>query len=257
MDTKRFEDITCLLTASSFRPTAALICYEGQVPGFYGPVTHVEAFRFDREGRPSAARSVSREALRQIARSVEPEGGEQTHGAIPARMLYADPANATYVWYNPPQRRELSFTAKAGMDDGMYFMPGTIFRAHDDELHAWAFAGRRPTGNTRLLHGPFWNTYKDGKVCQGSARQKNNAKATFEETLLHWEAIFWRSENAHPIFWTRRDEGTDENGTKRIPSLNDTVRQFREAPFDASLLLPTGLRLKDILQRNATLNGQD
>lgn len=216
-----------------FMPEAMLVAYRNGNGEYY-----LESRPIMPDGTAGAAKSVSLEFMRAVAKTFTESHDKTPHGRMPRRLLYADARSGsqTFVWWTPPGRRTLTFTDGAGLPDGDYLMPGTVYRVKDGVLYVYAFKGGRPSEKSRLLMGPFYNYYEDCRMCLGNSRIRIPDDPTWEDVLLAWEGAFWNSANAHLI---------------SHPVTGNIVTELRKAmtqPFDVSKCRPTKVTLGDILR---------
>ena len=249
------ENINRMLQQKTYEAKAALIVYssgrhlEEEKWGVYAEIRPIV------NGRLSAGHPVSKKAMHDLLGAFDKQDKDQTAlpaGVIPQNMLYADLHSATYVWYTKPGRRLVLFEAK-NMATDEYAVPGMVYKLSGDRLAVWAFKGTRPTMETPLLHAPFFNVYESGNVCLGSARHKIEGPLTWEKIVEHGETLFWSSRGSHTIYWPSeypqsKKENDEKRPPRKYPSPKEMYGMFKDRPFDASILIPTDRRLKDIIK---------
>lgn len=235
------QNVTDLLS-QVYAPKAALIVYAkveaGDSPDD-SPRYYLETRPVKEDGSLGCAKPVSKKFIREMVQSFRAEGERLPHGAMPANLIYANPAlgSECYVWWNPPRKRKMYFTDAIPMEDTEYHVPGTVYKVTGDSLQVYCFRGRRPQPNSELLYGPFYNYYGHGGICLGSARLDWPAVLTWQAVLDHWEKVFWDSENSHMM----------HNPCARGHNLNLVLKDAIDKPFDTSVLAGTGRKLSSLL----------
>ena len=99
------------------------------------------------------------------------------------------------VWYNPPQKAEISFNSPAYTGNVDTFIPGLIFIATPGNLRCYSYKGKsRPTPDTKLYWAPLGNMYEDGSFCTGNCETpKENSIAS----IPVWERFVLECTNTH------------------------------------------------------------
>ena len=235
------EYLSTYLTSPKLTPKAALIFYK--TPCIGRDEAYVEIREIDSQtGRMKSGKPLSKKGLEELTRVYDNTPESLLSGTIPSRLLWCDPRNEIFIWYNKPGKHRMEFSKNVKLDTGEYYMPGVVFMSRKDTLYAYAFKGKKPSPATRLLHGPFFNTYAACHICTGTARHQIEGPPSFEKTLEHFETIFWNSENSHPIFWhTDKDQPLE---------LDKAVAKYKDIPFDTSILKPTKLKLRNLFEGN-------
>ena len=248
------ENITMMLREKTYRPEAALIVYSGNRYDNNGNQGAYAEIRPIHDGHMRAGKPVTKKAIRDLLGAFDVQDTKKAKnpcGTIPENLLYADPDSGTYIWYTLPGRRNVLFEAK-GMTSDIYHVPGMIYRLQDSRLSVWAFKGRKPKGNTRLLHAPFFNVYESGNVCLGNASHEIEGTPTWQKILEHGETLFWGSRGSHTIFWPTQYPKTPEEEKKNLPARpypkpKDVYAACKDAAFDTDILIPTDKTLNEIL----------
>lgn len=236
MDEKTKRNITEEI-GREYRPSVVMTVYETS-SGYGGDRRYyLETRKIRSDGRLGAAKPVSRRFIRGIAESFKDEGEQRPHGRIPGNLLVADARLGCerYVWWDPPCRRMLYFSAELGLEDREYWMPGVVFAVSGQTLYAYAFKGKRLRPETPLLYGPFFNYYESRMVCLGNARAEMPSDVTWQSVIDHWETLFWKSTNMHLM--CNPTEG----------NLTVALKAAINAPYDCSTLRKTGMKLKELL----------
>lgn len=221
------DTINHLLSAEEsepYRPKAALVVFQKGSGDSYLELRPVR-----RDGSMGAAKPVSKEFIQTLLSSFSQEYRSVPHGEIPPNLLYCDTrrGHETFVWYNPPMKRQRFFAASLGLEDGVYHVPGTLYMATMSNLSVFCFSGKKPSADRPLLGVPYFNVYADGKVCMGSARPKfpDTENLAYQDIMTAWENAFWNSVDVH----TNGSPSTREN-------LIETIRKYKDKPFDAKEL---------------------
>lgn len=219
-------------------PKAALIAYEYK-EGYYSKErSYLEIRPINKEGCMGAGVPVTYEFMNSLMESYTGEMTGIPYGRMPSNMLWCDPrrGHEKYIWYNPPQKREMYFRENLGIPDGIFSVPGVIYIVSGDSLDIFSYKGKRPKEKTELYLAPFFNV-KGSSVCLGSSTLKKPQEIDFKELQAYWEKRFWLSEFSHL-------------GGTRNPTLSNLVavtENARNHPFNYEELESTGKHLKDIL----------
>ena len=239
------QDITDKIT-TRYLPKAILTVYERQkkVDGYSGyddSHYYLESRPVLADGTPGAARPVSKALMAKIASTFTAESGGIPHGPLPDNLLFADvrAGHEKYVWWTPPGPRNLYFSERLEMKDGVYLMPGTVYMVRSKSLYVYAFRGNKPSPNRRLLYGPFFNYGNEHHMCLGNATATLRTDPTWNDLLKYWETLFWNSVNSH----------TTCNPMKKGYNLIVALKDAMQKPFDTSLLNESKSTLKDLLSR--------
>lgn len=224
-------------------PKAAIIVYKSTTINACQYETEVNRYAMEtrtirKDGTLGPGKPVSRKFLNSLLQTVSSTDTVTPKGRMPSNVLYADysTGNRHLIWFTPPGKRMRYFKKELGIKDGEYCVPGCVYVAKGDSLQVYAFKGKRPTDNTQLLWGPFFNAYED-HICTGSAKAGIRSM-TWQGVQEYWENIFWNSIDAH-LGSQRPTKG----------NLVLTIKKYKDIPFDCSELLPRGKRLKDILPK--------
>lgn len=218
----------------SFRPKAVIVAYESSHHKYY-----LESRGVDKRGMLAEGHPVSRKFIDGMVKTFSATFAETPHGAMPSAMLYVDdrPGYKTFIWYNKPQKRSMTFVKDLSLDDGIYNVPGIVYCVRGDKLSVYAFKGNSPLGKKKLSRYPMFNVYNDCSVCLGNARTSKPRNYTWEALMRYWETLFWGSTNSHLI---------GANPVKG--NLVLALKESQDKPFDAKLLLPGRITLKELMK---------
>ena len=99
------------------------------------------------------------------------------------------------VWYNPPQKTEISFKSSDFSGNIETLIPGLIFIATPGKLRCYSYKGKsRPTPDTKLYWAPLGNMYESGSFCTGNCdTPKDNSIAS----IAAWERFVLECTNTH------------------------------------------------------------
>jgi PRTRC genetic system protein B len=142
-----------------------------------------------------AGQSVTTGFLETLAKGLGASMGAEV---LPGHVLARTPE--LIAWWSRAQPRLMFFgdgNADAEKLNGkMYPHPALVFMIRGRELFVRALAeDRRPSADTHLKNGPYWNTDAHGQVCLGSMRIPEEASVG---SLSHWENAYFASEFTHP-----------------------------------------------------------
>lgn len=227
-----------------YDPRAVLVVYSDCSPNNYGASFYIETRPVKADGSLGPAKPASLKLLRSIADTVLKTESTILHGPVPRNLLFADPTEGKerFIWWTPPGKRELLFSAGTGMKDGIYHMPGCVYIVDGKTLSVFSFKGKSPKKGTKLLYGPFYNYYASGRICLGNARADKPADLTWEDLQAYWEKLFWKSDNSHMMY----------NPMKEGFNLNTALKKAQEAPFDTDKLNETTFNLGELLEGKYT-----
>lgn len=219
-------------------PKAALIAYEYQENNYTNSRTYLELRPIDEAGKMGAGIPVTYEFINSLAESYSDERQSVPHGKLPPNMLWCDTrrGNEKYIWYNPPGKRQMFFSANLNIPDGIFHVPGVIYIVENEKLIVFSYKGEKPDEKTPLFLAPFFNV-TNGHVCLGSSALEKPEKMSFVALQEYWEKRFWLSEFSHL-------------GGRNNPTYSNLVavtEQAREQPFNNDELKPLDKQLKDIL----------
>jgi len=165
---------------------------------------YVESYDIGKYGNPINAHPLTfRETLQlsslfQAAEELK-TGYLRSRGVMPNKVLYVNPQLSGYaVWYTPPQEVPLFFATDLGITSGKANVPAMIWKAGRGELLVYALKGnKKPDQRTKLFHAPFFNVYRDGRVCMGTVRINITETVRLEDFMGLWEGYFWNSYFSH------------------------------------------------------------
>jgi PRTRC genetic system protein B len=110
--------------------------------------------------------------VRKIART-SAETDTRNAALIPSHLLYEDAK--TLIWWKPEHTGPIYFRTgnkqwNEQMSEQDVRHPALLFCATSGRLKVWALAEDvRPTVDTVLYQAPYYNIYKEGAMCTGSA----------------------------------------------------------------------------------------
>lgn len=219
-------------------PKAALIAYEYKESYYSRGRSFLELRPINKEGRMGAGIPVTYEFMNALMESYTGEMSGIPYGRMPSNMLWCDPrrGHEKYIWYNPPQKRQMYFKETLGISDGIFSVPGIIYIVFRDRMNIFSYKGKYPKEKTELYLAPFFNV-TESSVCLGNSILKKPQVMDFTELQKYWEERFWLSEFSHL--------GGSKNPTRN--NLVSVTENARNHPFDYEELKPTGKQLKDIL----------
>lgn len=221
------DTLTPLLSmdeCTPYKPKAALVVFQNE-----NSASYLELRQIRRDGSMGAAKPVSNEFIQTLLASFSKEYRSIPHGEIPPNLLYCDTRRGhdTFVWYNPPMKRQRFFSEGLDMEDGEYHVPGTLYVVSNNSISVFCFAGKKPAMDKTLLGVPYFNIYSNGNVCMGNAHADipNKENLSYQDILNAWENAFWNSIDVH----TNGSPSTKAN-------LIETIKKFRNKPFDTKEL---------------------
>ena len=151
-------------------PKAALIAYEYRENRYGNGMHYLELHPINDRGRMEAAMPVTYEFMDSLVESYTDDRRNVPHGKIPANMLWCDTrkGHERYIWYNPPGKRQMFFAGSLNIPDGIFHVPGVIYKVSGDRLDIFSYKGEKPVENSPLFLAPFFNV-TGSSVCLGNA----------------------------------------------------------------------------------------
>ncbi|MEJ5144698.1 PRTRC system protein B [Sphingobacterium sp. MYb388] len=193
------KDITSIYT-NLFSPKSALVFYEAQ--GTKGEV-YVEHFDMDKNGIPINAHPLTTREANRLAKSLitvreKDEPFLKMEGILSNNVLHVDPKKGEALWFTKAMRRELFFTEKLGIANGLANVPPMLWKATRQQLYVFGLrSNRRPTQTTKLYNAPFFNVYENGNVCMGNVDIAIKKSSSLNVFTSAWEQNFFNSYFSH------------------------------------------------------------
>lgn len=227
--------------AVTYSPKAALIVYKADSYTANNQY-YLESRSVGQDGTLGVAKPVSQSFIKGIADTFKAKSEMKPHGLMPDNYLAIDTrfGSEKYIWWTPPGKRQLYFSEALAMKDGLYNVPGCIYYVKERSLYVFCFKGRKPSKKSKLLFGPFFNYYDDGKICLGSAKADWPEDLTWKSIQEYWEKLFWGSENSHSM----------KNPMKEGFNLAISIKESESKPYDTSLLQETAYTIESFLLRH-------
>ena len=189
-----FEDI--------YLPTKAILIYQPFIEGNHN--VYVESHDIDENGSPVNAHPLSINEAAELAESLttSPEMKQeflQPKGLLPENVLRINCGkNGFALWYTPAQKVQLFFTDKLNISSGKAALPALVWKATKSSLYIYALKeNKKPNLKTSLHYAPFFNIYKDGKVCMGTVDIELNNRTRLEDFIQGWQHYFFNSYFSH------------------------------------------------------------
>lgn len=220
-------------------PKAVLIAYECKMDNYSRGETYLELRPVNAAGRMGQGIPITYEFMNALLESYTEEMSGVPHGCIPSNMLWCDSRKGRekYIWYNPPQKRQMYFRKSLEIPDGVFDMPGILYIADRDRLDVFAFKGKKPNEDTKLFLAPYFNV-SGSSVCLGSSSLEKPADPDFISLIEYWEKRFWLSEFSH----------LGSGGNPTHGNLVSVTENARNHPFNLKELKTANTQVKDILQ---------
>lgn len=220
-------------------PKAALIAYECKLDNYSRGQNYLELRPINKEGRMGAGIPVTYKFMNTLLESYSEEMSGIPHGRMPSNMLWCDTRKGRekYIWYNPPQKRQMYFSKSLSIPDGIFNLPGIIYIVSNNRLSVYAFKGEKLKDDAELYRAPYFNV-SDSGVCLGNSSLEMPADPGFPSLLEYWEKRFWLSEFSH----------LGGGGNPTHSNLVSVTENARTHPFNMEELKPINKCLKEILQ---------
>jgi PRTRC genetic system protein B len=248
------------LTNTVLRPTRAIVLYQtgkGYSQDFYLESREIKADK----GKYvfGAPQPLDKDTLKDIAATyMKKESFQMSFDSlIPGHILYARirPGALDVLWFRPAQLKKLNFSASLKIKgESAVWIPPTLYLVHNSSLYLFALQNnKRPELSTKLHHAPFFNIYKGGNVCLGTAPIGKMRSKTFEGEAERYERGFYLAE---------------QNGGHNIPTKTPLEKLWsrlikKPVPFPAKEELiqhPEHKTLSDLMTKligNATYKEED
>lgn len=226
-----------------YHPVKAIMIYRehhGQ-QGIY-----VESYDMDANGFPCNAHPLTVRESQSLAKALT-TGTEreqrflQPLGLLPANLLYLRYGKNGYaIWHTPPQRVRLLFKDGLTIPSGEAAIPALLWRAGREQLVIYALNGDALLPDTPLYHAPFFNIYRDGRVCMGSVQVDIPVDCTLEHFISQWQDYFFGSYFSHLI-------------EQRPPVKGNIVQLWKvlvgtRKKFPKNVLVKNGYTIKQLLR---------
>lgn len=236
------KDITTSL-GTLYSPVKAFVVYQKNSAE---KSIYVEAYDMDKNGCPINAHPLSLRESTQLAGALD-TSEELTRrflkpsGLLPKKVVYLNPEQGgCAIWYTPAQKVDLFFVEGLGITNGKASVPPLLWKASKNTLHIYAMdTDTQINEQTALYHAPFFNVYKDGKVCLGTVSVNIQADCLLEEFIYLWEQYFFNSYFSHVI------GDTSPVRTNIIQLWQNLVNAKKRFPLKS--LLKNGLTIKSLL----------
>jgi len=115
-------------------------------------------------------------------------------GLIPEHILFGTKKAGlvSVMWYRPASQRTLNFASELKIKGSVAVqLPALLFLLLNNKLHIYALENSdRPSYKTKIFNAPFFNIYKDGNVCMGTAHVGNKTRY-FETEAERYERAFF------------------------------------------------------------------
>lgn len=167
---------------------------------------------------------------------------------LPAHVVARTPH--LIAWWTPAQRRPLFFREKSDLGgiSGKHFpLPALVWRVVGGELYVRALRESvRPAADTPLYRAPFWNTNRQGLVCQGSMSRPERITA---ETVDAWVDGFFAAQFTHVMdAYSGKGATSFEGGVAALWRSLAGGRRGRKV-FPTDTLVPAKETLQKFLER--------
>jgi len=226
-----------------YYPKTALVFYETEG---YAPDCYVECLDMDRNGKPANARPLSVQEAQKLSKSLDTRQEKSRsflhpQGILPASVLHYNlGGNGSVLWFTPAGERKLFFSKNLEIQGDKAHIPPLLWKADKNSLRIFAlFTHRKPAENTPLYHAPFFNIYRDGRVCMGTVNVEIKNSASLENFMALWEKYFFNSYFSHLM---GGHEPTKTNCFLLWKKLVET-----QEIFPKKVLIKTSLTVKDLL----------
>ncbi len=227
-----------------YLPKAALVIYEKKDSQKH---IYIESYDIGADGYPINAHPLSMRECSHLAKVLDTSDEMKRsflkpEGLLPANVIYINPDHNGYaIWHTPPQRERLLFLDELGISNGAANLPALLWKAGKDTIQVYALDSNAAIDeNTELYHAPFFNIYKDGKVCMGTVAVKIDNDCRLEEFIQQWQDYFFNSYFSHLMVGHNPVKG---NIVQLWQGLIGSKKSFPK-----KLLIKNGLTIKNLIQ---------
>lgn len=189
------------LTNTVLRPDRAIILYKSS--GAYSPDFYLESREIKAEKGKyvfGAPQPLDKDTLKEIAATyIKKESFQMSFDSlIPDHILYARirPGALDVLWFRPAMQKKLNFSASLKIKgEAAVWLPPTLYLVHNSGLYLFVLQNnKRPELTTKLYHAPFFNIYKNGSVCLGTAPIGKMRSSSFTGEAERYERGFYLAE---------------------------------------------------------------
>lgn len=163
--------------------------------------TYIQAYDIDDMGFPINAHPLSLAECTNLIKVLDWKNSAQKsylkpEKLLPKNVIYINPEkNGFALWTTPPLRTKLFFSEPLGIENNQCaFVPALLWKAYQDKLYVYALlTDQGVTVKTPIYHAPFFNIYRDGKICFGNVEVNFTKETTLEKFISKWQAYFFNS----------------------------------------------------------------
>lgn len=218
------------------KPFVALICYKS----LYSDIFYMER-RDIKNNKMGCSKPLSLKFMSKLMKEIalKSEGFDQSvYGNVPSNLLWCDTRNERFklIWYRSPEKRYMYFDKSLDIPNGEMEIPGILYCVDNDKLCIYCFKGKEP--KNKLYRAPFMNT-SSTYVCLGNAKLSMPENRTYQNIMMHWEDLFWKSEFLHIL---------GDNPIKGNLSLITKDCIINKKKFPQDVLIEHTVKLSDLLK---------
>lgn len=226
-----------------YRPVSALLIYEDRD---CKTSVYVESYNIDDNGFPINGHPLSSKESRSLVKALDTSGDSRRSylkpkGLLAENILFINPESGGFaLWYTPEQQAGLLFRENLGIPCGMAWIPPLLWKATKESLYVYALQDTgKPTLKSALYDAPFFNLYKDGKVCMGTVKLKFKEDCNLEDFTEQWQYYFFNSYFSHLL-------------QQRSPVKGNVVSLWQslvctDTKFPLEVLTKNDITLKDLI----------
>ncbi|WP_157384680.1 PRTRC system protein B [Thauera sp. 27] len=184
--------VTMNLSEQPYRAQHAVLLYGQHRPSYVS--VHEVAEQHDGSLRIGVGTPATMSGLRELFDQLDPSRKVRPV-FFEANVLSQGPG--WLVWWMKPQTRRVWFDGSGFKDESAEVPhPGLVFAVSALGWQVFAVGGKgRPRPGTKLYQVPYFNVWEGGRICTGTARTPEGAKAQEPKA---WEDAFFLSRFSHP-----------------------------------------------------------
>jgi len=169
------------------QPAVAVVFYQHPT---MQELVYIEQYKANK-GKLTEGKPATEESLAGLCEMFLPFLKSQ-RAYIPDNIVAYAPLREFIAWWKPAGTHRLFFSKKMGIKSGLAPLPPLLFAVKRKEILVWALKeNKRPTPESIVMAAPFYNIYREGRVCTGNATLPDSASSS---SISKWEDVFFLSE---------------------------------------------------------------
>jgi|GEM_PF-2698603 len=202
------------LTNRMMDPKAVVVIY-GNSRGYEHYIEYRPLRKINNKVVPMQATPMPDTLFRDIAKSYNTTKVRSVNmnGWVDEHIIYAsnNPGSTIVMWWRPAHKRMLNMKTALQLSKPVEVcVPAILHLIVNKDMYVYALANdARPDEDTALYNAPFFNVYKDGAICLGTARVGKDQTDNYGDEVYRFENGFYSADQTHGHY----DEITKTNLT--------------------------------------------